>query len=65
MHSTKRKLTAIRFSLFTSLLVMPAVKAVFPTKVAVPDVIDLPVGFFPEGIDIGDGYDVYVGSIIT
>jgi sugar lactone lactonase YvrE len=55
----------MRFSLFTSLLLVPAVRAVFPANVAFPDVIDLPVGFFPEGIEIGDGHDVYVGSIRT
>jgi sugar lactone lactonase YvrE len=65
MQSTKTKLTAMRFSLFASLLLVPAVRAVFPANVAFPDVIDLPVGFFPEGIEIGDGHDVYVGSIRT
>ena len=28
------------------------------------DVIDLPVGFFPEGIALGEGWTVYVGSLL-
>ena len=28
-----------------------------------PDVISLPGGFFPEGIAVGDGHTVYVGSL--
>ena len=27
-----------------------------------PDVIDLPTGFFPGGITLGEGWTVYVGS---
>lgn len=29
-----------------------------------PDVIDLPGGYFPEGIAVGAGQDVYVGSLV-
>lgn len=28
-----------------------------------PDVIGLPLGFFPEGIAIGHGWTAYVGSL--
>lgn len=32
---------------------------------AFPDVIQLPDGFFPEGIVVGRGHDVYAGSLST
>jgi hypothetical protein len=54
----------MRFSFFTSLLVVP-VRAVSTDKIPFPDVIDLPVGFFPEGINIGDRSNLYVGLIPT
>lgn len=28
-----------------------------------PDIISLPTGFFPEGIDIGEDWTAYVGSV--
>lgn len=53
-----------------SLTVLAAVMALtVPTAVPIgaspfPDVIDLPGGFFPEGIAIGDGPIFYTGSLI-
>lgn len=34
-------------------------------EVAFPDVIPLPTGFQPEGIALGDGHEIYVGSFIS
>lgn len=28
------------------------------------DVVDLPIGFFPEGITLAHGWEVYVGSLL-
>lgn len=28
-----------------------------------PDVIQLPTGFFPQGMAIGEDWDVYIGSV--
>ena len=56
----------MKFSLSTlSLFLVTTVAAVAFSDESFPDVIDLPVGWFPEGIDIGRGTGVYVGSIKT
>ena len=45
-------------------LLLPAVPAT-AERAAFPDVIPVPDGFFPEGIAVGRGHDVYVGSLST
>ncbi len=49
---------ALVIGLFT-----PVVSA--SAQAAFPDVIQLPGGFFPEGIAVGRGHDVYAGSLST
>jgi hypothetical protein len=44
-------------------LLVPLVSAVPAYGNAYPDVIPLPDGFFPEGIAVGTGHDVYAGSL--
>jgi hypothetical protein len=44
-------------------LLVPLVSAVPAYGNAYPDVIPLPDGFFPEGIAVGTGDDVYAGSL--
>lgn len=46
-----------------SIVVLAGFLAGASASVYKPDVIHLPTGFFPEGIEIGDDWDVYVGSI--
>ena len=58
-----------RFVLFVALLTfllvpMPAEAAPAGTSGNFPDRIDLPDGFFPEGIESGRGTSVFVGSLI-
>lgn len=47
--------------LFVALLMAVAVPAT--AKSSYPDVIQLPGGYFPEGIAVGDGHTAYVGSL--
>ena len=55
-----------RSKLVTLLVAMVAALAVAAPAGAdtFPDVIPLPDGFFPEGIAVGDGSTVYVGSLV-
>lgn len=48
------------FAAMTMLVSAPAAAE----RAAFPDVIDLPIGFFPEGIAVGHGTDVYTGSLV-
>ncbi len=50
-------------TLFAALLLSLSVAAP-ATADTFPEVIDLPGGFFPEGIAVGDGHTAYVGSLI-
>ncbi len=57
-----------RLLFITSCLLLALVVPAAPSaagQVAFPDVIQLPGGFFPEGIAVGRGHDVYVGSLST
>lgn len=58
-----RRLLFITSCLFLALVVPASPSAA--GQVAFPDVIQLPGGFFPEGIAVGRGHDVYVGSLST
>ncbi len=55
--------------LLTAVLLMGSLIAAGPAAAAgpavYPDVIELPGGFFPEGIAVGRGHDVYAGSLST
>jgi len=50
-------------TLFIALLMALAVPAAAQSQ-SYPDVIQLPGGYFPEGIAIGDGSTAYVGSLV-
>ncbi len=58
-----RRLLVLVVALFIGLLT-PAASA-SGQAAAFPDVIQLPGGFFPEGIAVGRGHDVYAGSLST
>ncbi len=54
--------------LLTAVLLMGSLIAAGPAAAGpavYPDVIELPGGFFPEGIAVGRGHDVYAGSLST
>jgi sugar lactone lactonase YvrE len=48
-----------------SILVLVGFAATAAAAPVFPDVIPLPVGFQPEGIAVGQGTDVFVGSLVT
>lgn len=50
-------------TLFVALLMAVAVPATAQAQ-SYPDVIQLPGGYFPEGIAVGDGSTAYVGSLV-
>jgi sugar lactone lactonase YvrE len=56
---------AMLAALLVATLLLPLAVAAAPTPPNFPDVIDLPDGFRPEGIVMGRGPTVYVGSIPT
>jgi len=57
----------MRRSLLVAVIVSMAMAITVPLAAAqrpFPDVIDLPGGFFPEGIAVGTGHTVYTGSLV-
>jgi len=52
------RIITLAISLVAALAAPGAATAVYP------DVIDLPGGFFPEGIAVGNGHTAYVGSLV-
>ncbi len=51
-------------SLLAALLLVVTAAPAAATESSFPDVIELPGGFFPEGIAVGRGSTVYTGSLI-
>ncbi len=59
-----KRLLLLAALLFGSVVAVPTTSAVAESP-AFPDVIQLPDGFFPEGIAVGRGHDVYAGSLAS
>lgn len=55
---------ALLVALLTASMAIAAPASVSAKSSVFPDVIALPDGFFPEGIAVGTGNDVYTGSLV-
>ncbi|HEX7974574.1 MAG TPA: hypothetical protein VF498_09215, partial [Anaerolineales bacterium] len=53
-----------RASLIALIALLLAVMPVFAATAPFPDVIQLPIGYQPEGIALGSGSTFYVGSLV-